>query len=409
VGAPRVAIGWFGVLFATGWLSVACGKNAADSAGAASPIPLAEVCHAFAEELCTRQACFRGFPCHIEECIANTDCPGKQDLESAVATGALIYNAARFGACHAAFLKDPCHANTGYPVLGMLDDCAGALTPTLGEGAACGLIDECLPGLYCNRSNACPGLCKRHETEGQPCHDYHACAANLDCGVNSICRRPPTKGLPCTGFDDCFCSSCKSSDLWCDLTTNTCQDRRNVGEACGADANVDRGPCQSTLWCDGLGAVGKCRAPSDAGGPCDFVGCKDGLHCVGQDAAHASLGQCSAVPSAVGGPCIFPPDCADGLDCVDSRCKPPLGLGEACVNTYECQASLVCASSQCRTPLCEAEVCGAASSACAFGACKDGKCTRRALANEPCAKDSDCASATCTGGTCVDVSFCLPP
>src|SRR5262249_3973033 len=152
-------------------------------------------------------------------------------------------------------------------------------------GEACGALDECDRGLYCNTSNA-NHVCQPDAKPGDPCQ------SQSDCGPGDWCVASPT---------------CTNQNVFCDATTNQCKAGVAEGEACGAPAGgpvADQIHCSAALWCDAvfLDKGGVCRKPGGAGSPCNnAVDCTGGLRCIGYVPLgdQAQLGKC-AEPSTSG-------------------------------------------------------------------------------------------------------------
>jgi hypothetical protein len=243
-------------------------------------------------------------------------------------------------------------------------DCGGPCTERCAAGDSCGTDDDCASGLFCPEATA--------ECTTVSCADGARNGAELqvDCG-GGICPGCAI-GAPCNTNGDCVEGVCTDGEC----AAPTCTDGvRNGGEPsvdCGAncDESCPEGePC--SLGADCESAV------------CNAAGCSDGTPL-----------------------CCQAPTCSDGVrngnepsqDCGNAAC----GL---CPNGRPCGANAVCTSGFCQAGLCRVHPCfdGALSGNESDNDCggNDPQC-RRCARGADCRINSDCASNTCDGGTCVD-------
>jgi len=402
------------------------GSGSPDGGAPAPPIPLADLCPVFTDDLCIYlMQCNGAAYKDMDHCRAELDCFGLPDLMMSAAQGGVIYDPSQVGACHARFLDDPCHFGFFLftpDIFEVLTYCPGTITPERKQGDACVSSGECTQGLYCRKmSSTCPGVCTAYAKAGDPCPTADIqCAPKTICGSNDVCRPYASAGDSCATAADCGPSiicindpTCVNDNLWCDVPAGVCKKGGGVGAACGpVMGNVgDQAYCASGLWCDDvfIDTVGTCRA-NDGGqdSPCnDNGGCQKGLHCAGYVAlgTGATLGKC-APPAPSGGACRSASDCQTGLRCIASACAAPGGLGAACSADADCQKGFTCPNLKCLNARYPGDACGDADSSCVLSLCKNGTCVDHAKVGQPCAADGDCAAGACVGGTCADTSVC---
>jgi hypothetical protein len=394
----------------------------------APPIPLANLCQVFTDDLCIYLMQCNGAPYKdMNHCRAELDCYGLPDLMMSAADGGVIYDPSKVGACHARFLADPCHFDFFLftpDIFQVLADCPGTITPERNAGDACISNGECKQGLYCHKMNStCPGVCTAYAQAGEPCP-----TPDIQCASQTICRsadnlcHPFAKASdPCTTISDCgptiICindPTCVNDNLWCDVTAGVCKVGGGVGAACGPQMSgdvTDQAYCASDLWCDDvfLDTAGTCRASDGTqGSPCnDRGGCQKGLHCAGYVpfGTGATLGTC-APPAPSGAACSIASDCQTGLRCIGQLCAAPGGLGAGCSADADCQTGFTCPNLHCLAARYPGDPCGDADSACVLSLCKNGMCVDHTKVGQPCTADGDCTTGACVSGTCADTSVC---
>jgi hypothetical protein len=401
------------------------GRDAGPLTG--EPIPLDQLCAAYTTALCTyfTQCQELGFK-DINHCVAETDCLGVATLASEVAAGAIGYDAAGAGACHARFLADPCHFASFLftpSIFQVLAECPGTLTPLQGTGEPCAETRECTSGLYCKKTangRICPGTCTAYQNVGAGCPSGTLCAPGTWC-LGGTCRLPAKAGDGCAGSTDCgpvvIClddPTCVDDNLWCDLFgTRTCQKGAGLGAACGtvssngASTTIE---CDGALWCDAfLNESGTCRARGGAGAACNSYGCMPGLHCEGDFGVGptATLGTCMP-PGSIGDVCDFSSECASDLACSSGTCAARAGVNGPCAIDADCQAGLFCSEDfVCLAARYPGDACADPGSGCVRSLCRAGTCVNHAKAGQPCAANTDCVSVSCgASGTCQDHSVC---
>jgi len=390
------------------------------------PIALDQLCAAYTTALCTYfTQCQRlGFR-DIDHCVGETDCRGVTTLISEVAAGAIGYDAAGAGACHARFLADPCHFAPFLftpTIFEVLAECSGTLTPKRGTGEPCAENHECTSGLWCKKplnGLVCPGACTAYRNVGDDCPSGTVCAPGTFC-LGGTCRLPAKAGGACARASDCgpliSCGSnatCVDDNLWCDVFgTQTCQKGAGLGATCGtvsSNGTTTTVECDGALWCDAFfNQSGTCRARGGAGSACNTFGCTAGLHCEGDDAVgpEATLGTCQP-PAAIGGVCRFTAECASNLACSNGACAARAGVNGHCSTDVDCQDGLFCTENfVCLTARYPGESCADPTSGCVHSLCRAGTCVHHAKAGQPCADNFDCASLACVSGTCEDHAVC---
>ncbi len=268
----------------------------------------------------------------------------------AIQAGTVTFDRTRFEACLAAVrTAGPC--GLAGDVLWVVRDrwCTG-MSGRLDSGLPCRQDNECVEGLYCDRSAACPGNCTPR--------------VGLDGNCPEFSFTDPTtwyRSVPCAG------------GLGCSFD-GRCVPEPAAGEECGL-ANQGSMTCSAPLLCD----FQRCRRsrPTGPSGACGTSGDADLLWC--PLGSRCSNGTCVML-AAEGAPCDSSTQCADGLYCVDEACSPTLPVGAACVEDADCG---------------EGAWCDEATRACtATYAIPDGG---------PCTRDEQCAGRFCEGGTCTNV------
>lgn len=125
---------------------------------------------------------------------------------------------------------------------------------------------KCAQGLYCNLENKC----NNYAGAGEECNTYGfpKCANEFYCGEDQKCERFPSDGENCTSEFRC------AADNYCDIFTNVCVKRGDLGERCSSDT------CKSGLFCNSTDH--KCyKSVSGEGGYCSYYNsnCEAGLVC----------------------------------------------------------------------------------------------------------------------------------
>jgi len=421
------------------WLAFACGSAqhsspgasggaggaAGSGAGDAAPIALQDLCPVFTHDLCVYlMQCGGARYRDAAQCEGQLSCFGLPALTAAAASGAVVYDPTKVGACHDRFLQAPCTFGlflTTPNIYDVLSYCPGTVTPQLQAGADCSEHGECSEGLYCNKgeSYTCPGKCRAFAKLGEACSAGARCADGMTCQA-AVCTPKVKAGDSC--IDSCPWSvSCAEGqvcpgNIWCDKAAGKCTLGRLEGEQCGTTGSgttKSRADCAINLWCDAVSLLedaGTCRQRSPEGGPCGFGpdGCAKGLHCVGYQpfGETAKLGVCQG-PGLDGSDCGAANDCAQGLACVSGHCQAPGSVGAECAADANCQTGLVCVDAKCARARYPGDSCDAGR--CTYSRCVNGTCANYAKVGEACTTPDECLTGACVSGLCYDVSICRPP
>ncbi|MBX5480761.1 MAG: hypothetical protein IRZ16_02765 [Myxococcaceae bacterium] len=288
--------------------------------------------------------------------------------------------------------------------------CAGATCPrhcrlAAPVGQVCELDSDCEPGLYCQRNSAgsAAGVCAEFSGDKEPCSAGRPCAAGYYCGELAVCHPLRGVGQPCapgTCEPSAFCS-------WTADGGSICLSRLGEGEPC-----TDDGQCRADLICRTEDGTCAPKGPVPEGAKCSRrQTCAAGLACVGTQTdpfAPPVLGTC-APPRTAGEACTSTWDCAPPLSCADHGdggvCGPRQPDGAKCTTDLDCQAFSRCINASC-TPLpSKGEPCPGG--VCLWGSCgvvdagSPPVCRPMAAGNQPCTRDTECASLRCVFGTCL--------
>lgn len=174
------------------------------------------------------------------------------------------------------------------------EGCELAVRGTVESGGACSASEQCVDG-YC-------------ELSGEEICEIGVCALNEE--EEAIEEGTAMLGDPCESSEEC------ASGLLCSNTTTVCAEPswHAEGDTCelgGAKL------CNPGLICqlDFTTFAQTCTQPIAIGGACIFgPQCEIGLTCLNADLENGTPGTCGAL-SAAGGPCGLSIDCADGLSC----------------------------------------------------------------------------------------------
>ncbi len=271
-------------------------------------------------------------------------------VEQAIDRGTVTYDPAAARACINALRADPCSlTNNGSAAVACQDVWQG----TQPAGGACSINEECGVEQFCSITTACPGTCQARRTSGQSCNEERHCAAGLAC-TDGMCVAPPMTGAGCMDLGGCGLGSLCSGGQCRPVDEVLIA---NEGQAC----NLQMGPlCQEGLSCvvdavmPGVGATFVCRARVAAGAACR-VGlpsqCPEGQACAETDAMRLDFdGVCAPVPSTEGATCDTLSGCASGMRCADAVCMRVRENGETCTSGGQC-ASTTCTGGTCVAPM----------------------------------------------------------
>ncbi|MBL8950237.1 MAG: hypothetical protein JNK82_05650 [Myxococcaceae bacterium] len=289
---------------------------------------------------------------------------------------------------------------------------------TLTEGGACGDDTACVPSLYCDFPDTCPGQCKPRIAVGQPVISSQRCVEgagplNGTCqplpGLNMSCA--PTGGSmerrACAAPYTCLPSELCGVDLL--LAENAACSEQN--DRCGRGLQCFMNTCQPVVGLNGSCAAGR--------------RCKEGLDCTN--------GTCvAAVASITGGPCDAQRSCLGNTFCnvvpgtTAGTCAPRRMVGGTCTsvgNGNECWFGLHCTATATAAGVCVLPA--AAGAPCtydtnAYYQCRGdtyctgtmsspaGTCALKKPGGASCTTALEC-QGQCVGGTCTTPYFCYVP
>jgi hypothetical protein len=314
-----------------------------------------------------------------QECVAYATIAVRQQLatiEGAMDLGRISADPARTESCLRAYRERVCNLSTQTPeTIGpvpnaaeVLAFCPDMLVGRVPAGRACNVTQECAPGSRCltgspgnggfagtfggmpNTPPSALGSCVPYQKAGEHCNVTLDCdpAAPLTClRPEFVCGPAAQAGEPCMTEVDfntyVVSSNCDTSQrLTCDDFTMKCRRYPRAGEPCEPFRTPQCDPDPAlALSCDPFSGI--CKRPGNEGDACGAPAippCRDDLSC--HPTQSDGIGTCGAVPQ----------------------------LGEAC--TERCASPSVCNAGFCGLP----------------GSQPLGS---------PCARNSECASLTCTG------------
>jgi len=235
-------------------------------------------------------------------------------------------------------------------------------TPCAPPSCAAGMAVQTL-------GRACDGLgtCKPAST--QPCTPY-ACngtTCNATCTVDGDCASPAI----------------------CDLQTNTCGDKKRLGQPCTADGDCLTGNACVDGVCCLSASCGTCEA-------CNITGHEGSCSEVPADASDPH-GRCAASP-----PCGFVGTCDGNGACENAPATTSCGTA-TCANATLTPVGFCNGAGTCKQAptSCGAYVCGSGA-ACLTTCAQDGDC----VPGDTCANGS-CTNLTPNGGACTDGTTCI--
>lgn len=342
--------------------------------------------------------------------------------------------------------------------------CPAAVTQPCGTYACgatackltCGSDVDCASGNYCDGTSHCvaklavASLCgAANQCQSGVCADGVCC--NVACGGCKACNLPGNVGS-CTNVPAGQDPHASCSVLSCQITCNGsggCS-TATTGQICASSSCVNATPLPgaygrppyATATLRRCAGTQSCPAAQTAGQYCDGYLICEGPQCATSCSGNSS---CSADTLCYNGECVpcstdadcraeapwcnpdtpygracdcaGDPGCNEGSGCYyGSDCEPG-GWGQACVG-YSCSCT---GSGQCngRAPRCMPSPsvqcgCGPNAYPCAVGQlCSDGTLTGacRIAPGFPCTgsgADPNCASGTCSGGTCTKLPAARP-
>lgn len=315
------------------------------------------------------------------------------------------YVPSRGEGCLSALRSAPCDDLSR--VMEISEDCRTLLQGPRRPGEPCTHDGECMLGHRCRAINDCAGVCERVRQEREPCTRPGDCLWGLVCR-DKKCVAPSGDGAPCTSDSHCLAGlTCQDAGEGTSETAKNCRPRPSGGardgEACGTSVTYEI--CAPGNCCSSQLSAGACKAQATGV-------CNTGL----TPASCSSLKLTCAQTAAAGQPCgpvSSPPiECAEGLSCVSTKCKPlPRQPGEACS-----------VSTGCHPP--EHLACEKVDEASAERACKElpgpgAGCKDDSVCRPPfvCSVDVTCvepqpngtpchASSQCQSGVCEPSGYC---
>jgi hypothetical protein len=213
------------------------------------------------------------------------------------------------------------------------EDCANQLGLAAVDGRRAfdpQAASTCLAHVNGRTCGASPTSTYRMEEEAAGCgrvmagqkKEGETCVAHEDCAVGLVCPPPrDTGGL------------------------STCAQPSPINQGCIgtlSKTSVDHPACQPGLACTFVGQASACPLPpclifqcvplGEQGEGCSGLDCAKGLACLTDEATGNPTCQPVTGPSAQGGPCRIPDQCADGLYCdlATFTCAPKKAAGEPC-------------------------------------------------------------------------------
>jgi hypothetical protein len=397
-------------------------SDGGDQPGDGGTLPPAEYCEVY------RLACQRQLECGVgvvnheatqEACELTAACEARlADLKSAGQVVRPDDTASCFDA-----LKHASCTTLANQRLGVSPACASLHggTKKVNESCGGGVVNDCEPGLICDTSATCPGVCRAPEsscTEGscaagsfcssfgdcrpkatanQTC-DYvpfeaiteNSCADGLFCNFEMKCVARLAENAACNGgtFFEC------RSGLAC--IEGTCQSARQLEQECNS-ADM----CATGLYCDFQS--GHCETRGAKGATCSNSAgsCAAGLSCALADGSETGVcqpigngstppdnrpigelnGDCSSAVCPLGTRC----ECTEA-NCAEQRCQAAPKLGQSCavegsfdVDPLTCAEGIcdLMGSRTCVRPQAVGASCSALTpmtAACVSGFCSFGQC-----------------------------------
>ena len=287
------------------------------------------------EETQIREACERAVACGdyetVEDCLAAND-GFDPSLSADVEAGIILYDGDAARECLDALADLPfCVLIFDGPEYDAAQEaCDDVFTGTVESGGDCFDSQECVDGLTCVTTDpqcadaCCAGTCEDDTTPpdaeiGSSCAEAN-CVSNAYCDADNLCAALLEEGEACedlfscvtgalcdldftTGVGTCIhlaargeeCDpqalfGCLSFADYCDTTSSTCEQRKDVGETC----DVELSNCRDYAYCD----AGTCAARPGEGEACTV---DSEAECLGE--TECTAGSCS-LPDA-GEPCTL--------------------------------------------------------------------------------------------------------
>lgn len=321
---PRFGFGFgFGVgVAAVGALVAACfsacGTQDATAKGYAR-VELEELDEALIEVFCDRFddcACAEGSRFASQATCREWASSLQQEVAQVADDLGLIYDPTCVGDILTDYVELDCdpgpspHDVIDWQEIGISEDCVAPCAPIFGKrelGETCTRIDtlssDCARGLHCNLG-FCVDWCPPPREEGGRCDYESGCGHELYCSSSvgsGSCRAYVQAGERCEGGRCAEGLTCVLEDPSAPAAVMRCRPFAQLGEPCAGHAECASGSCPS----------GWCAQGPEEGKACSVTGA-----------------------------------CADGLECVDDRCKDRPEPGDPC--EVRCEGPLACEDGVCR-------------------------------------------------------------
>jgi hypothetical protein len=291
----------------------------------------------------------------------------------------------------------------GFPQCAEAGYCGGAsCTARVGSGGTCTSSNQCVVGLSCRT-----GTCQPQAAEGAGCMQTSDCVAGLACdAVTLTCSKAKRAFFEeaCTSTSTCYgglsCRNVKPARNGTAGTAGVC----GIGVA--GDSCFSSSGCPPATFCQlpaTLGDPGVCTSSSSA------ATCMADDDCPESEACHRTDRKC-ATRISIGGNCAQVA-CGENSTCTRRGaaliCVELADLNGTCSNdmvqAIGCRQPLICARSTCISAGRKGEAClgSATMGSCFAGSCLDGICQDQRPDGATCKADSDCVSAACERGICV--------
>jgi hypothetical protein len=308
------------------------------------------------------------------------------NLQKAVSSGRMSYDATAAKGCHAAAMERTLCIPGDQLRLSLaaeLPACDAMFAGTVAAAGACYVGEECQTGFCTATTATCPGACKGYKVENEAVPAGERCAYGLYT-YDGKCLKPVAGSGSCAPIAPAVARLRCEAGRYCDQTSNTCLAVKSAGATCASSAE-----CATGTSCDTQGTK-TCVALGKQGGACQVnkgLACVSELACV-QTAVDAA-GTCQP-KRAVGESCGQQADCTTGNYCTGvspelGTCQPKKAAGATCAYTSDCQTPLYCATA---------------------GPAKG--CTAKKAVGESCQGREECLSQVCTSNLCAQAS-CLAP
>jgi hypothetical protein len=211
--------------------------------------------------------------------------------------------------------------------------CDDLFVGLVGEGGTCYFSRECGDGMYCSRTDECPGLCVRDFLGSHFCLRDDDCPAGYYCSAEGLCEIAKLPGDSCQAEECLEGNACLGGVCLRILPWNEV--------SCGPTGANSVVACPAGYRCSLESGTGVCVPLRTNGEDCVFNGdCLDSLGCVD--------GVCGTGIEE-GGTCnVMKPECVRGSQCIGDVCSTwySLDLGDSCLFGFSCSSGL-CLESVC--------------------------------------------------------------